>query len=249
MKKLIFTLWTLLLTAVPVLAQSQYDNTLYINNTEALAGSEITLLVKMKNSVDAEGFAFDLILPNGMEVVTDSIGNPVARLSEERTTSDRTDTFMSALLTTYQGSAVRVIAASSVCLAIPAGDGEVCTVRVRIPVGMTEGEYEVQLRKISIADTLARSHDVELMTSTITVHEYLLGDANDDGEVTVDDLVAIAYYVLGYIPDLFSFKAADANQDGLVNVADFITVVHIINEDPTQSQGGFPRMPPVIVHR
>jgi len=184
-----------------------------------------------------------------MEVVTDSIGNPVARLSEERTTPDRTDTFMSALLTTYQGSAVRVIAASSVCSAIPAGDGEVCTVRVRIPVGMTEGEYEVQLRKISIADTLARSHDVELMTSTITVHEYLLGDANDDGEVTVDDLVAIAYYVLGYIPDLFSFKAADANQDGLVNVADFITVVHIINEDPTQSQGGFPRMPPVIVHR
>lgn len=246
-KNRIALLLALLLMAIPMLAQGQHDNRLYIEDTEALVDSEFTLSVKMKNSVDAEAFAFDLVLPYGMEVVTDADSNPMVRLSEERTTPDRTDTFMSAMLSAYQGSAVRVIAASSVCSAIPAGDGEVCTVKVRIPADMAEDEYEVQLRKISIADTLARSHDVELMTSTITVHDFLLGDANDDGEVTVDDLVAIAYYVLGYIPDFFSFKAADANRDGLVNVADFITVVHILGEDPTQSQGGFPRMPPVIV--
>ena len=85
------------------------------------------------------------------------------------------------------------------------------------------------------------------MTSKITVRDILLGDANVDGEVTVDDLVAIAYYVLGYIPDIFSFKGADANRDGVVDVADFITVVHILGEDPTQSQGGFPRIPPIRI--
>ena len=248
MKRLGFTLlWAMLLSAAPMLAQGQHDNTLYIEDTEVLVDSEVTLSVKMKNSVAAEAFALDLILPSGMEVVTDSVGNPMASLSEERTTPDRTDTFMSAMLDTYQGSAVRVIAASSICSAIPAGDGEVCTVRVRIPADMAEGEYEVLLRRISIADTLARSHDVEQMTSTITVRDILLGDANVDGEVTVDDLVAIAYYVLGYIPDIFSFKGADANRDGLVDVADFITVVHILGEDPTQSQGGFPRMPPIRI--
>jgi hypothetical protein len=248
MKRFGFTLlWAMLLSVAPMLAQGQYDNTLYIENMEAFVDSEVTLSVRMKNSVDAEAFAFDLILPYGMEVATDTVGNPVVSLSEERTTADRTDTFMSAMLDTYQGSAVRVIAASSICSAIPAGDGEVCTVRVRIPADMAEGEYEVQLRKISIADTLAHSHDVEQMTTTITVREYLVGDANVDGEVTVDDLVAIAYYVLGYTPVRFSFKAADANRDGLVDVADFITVVHILGEDPTQSQGGFPRMPPIRI--
>ena len=248
MKRFGFTLlWAMLLSVAPMLAQGQYDNTLYIENMEAFVDSEVTLSVRMKNSVDAEAFAFDLILPYGIEVVTDTVGNPVVSLSEERTTADHTDTFMSAMLDIYQGSAVRVIAASSICSAIPAGDGEVCTVRVRIPADMAEGEYEVQLRKISIADTLAHSHDVEQMTSTITVREYLLGDANVDGEVTVDDLVAIAYYVLGYTPVRFSFKAADANRDGLVDVADFITVVHILGEDPTQSQGGFPRMPPIRI--
>ena len=248
MKRFGFTLlWAMLLSVAPMLAQGQYDNTLYIENMEAFVDSEVTLSVRMKNSVDAEAFAFDLILPYGMEVVTDTVGNPVVSLSEERTTADHTDTFMSAMLDIYQGSAVRVIAASSICSAIPAGDGEVCTVRVRIPADMAEGEYEVQLRKISIADTLARSHDVEQMTSKITVRDILLGDANVDGEVTVDDLVAIAYYVLGYIPDIFSFKGADANRDGVVDVADFITVVHILGEDPTQSQGGFPRMPPIRI--
>ena len=237
----------MMLTSAPLLAQGSYDNVIYIEDTEALVDSEITLSIRMKNSVDAEGFGFDLVLPNGMEVVTDEDGNPMVSLSEERTTADRTDTFMFAMLNTYEGNALRVVAASYICSAIPAGDGEVCTVRVHISDNMTKGNYRLQLRKISIADTLARSHDVEQMTSKITVRDILLGDANVDGEVTVDDLVAIAYYVLGYIPDIFSFKGADANRDGVVDVADFITVVHILGEDPTQSQGGFPRIPPIRI--
>ena len=249
MNKFRITLWALLLLATQTLAQGQYDNTLYIYDTEALLDTEITLSVRMKNSVAAEGFAFDLVLPHGMEVVTDDDGNPLASLSEERTTPGHTDTFMSAMLPAYQGRAARVIAASSVCSAISAGDGEVCTVKVHVPANMAKGEYRVQLLNISIADTLTRSHDVGQMVSTITVCDVLPGDANDDGKVTMDDLMAIASYVLGYIPDVFSFKAADANKDGLVNVADFITVVHILGEDPTQSQGGFPRMPPVTISR
>ena len=249
MNKFRITLWALLLLATQTLAQGQYDNTLYIYDTEALLDTEITLSVRMKNSVDVEAFAFDLVLPRGMEVVTDSVGNPMASLSEERTTPDRTDTFMSALLPAYQGSAVRVIAASSVCSAIEAGDGEVCTVKVHVPANMAKGEYQVQLLHISIADTLARSHDVEQMISTITVSEYLPGDANGDGEVTVADLVAIAAHVLGYTPEGFVAVAADINKDMLVNVADFIAVAHLLGEDPTQSQGGFPRMPPVTISR
>ena len=244
MKEHRFTLlWALLLIAAPMLAQSQYDNTLYVDDTEALLDAEVVLSVKMKNSVDAEGFAFDLILPIGMEIAVDDDGNPLVSLSEERTTAKLTDTFMAAMLTAYEGGAVRVIAASSNGSAIAAGDGEVCTVKVHIPVNMTGGEYELLLRNISIADTKARSHDVEQMTSTITVVDIRLGDANSDGELTVDDMAAIAQYVLGQTPDGFSFRGADANQDGKVDVADFIAVAHILGEDPTQSQGGFPRIP------
>lgn len=250
MKNLAFTLlWTLLLLAGicnprPLLAQGQYDNTLYIEDTEALVDSEITLSVRMKNSVAAEAFAFDLILPYGMEVVTDDDGNPLVNLSEERTTARRTDTFGVAFLTAYRGNrAVRVIAASTNGAAITAGDGEVCTVRIRVPKNYMDGKYRVELGNISISDTEARSHDVTQMPFTINVRDLSLGDANGDGKVNVADLIAIAHYILENAPANFSIRAADVNLDCKVNVADYIGVVHILGEDPTQSQGGFPRMP------
>lgn len=248
MNKLRFTLfWALLLSAAPMLAQGQLDNTLYIADTVAVVNSELTLSVKMRNSVDAEGFAFDLILPMGMTVVTDADGNPAATLSEERTTARRTDTFGAAILTAYLYSAVRVIAASSSGAAIPAGDGEVCRVTIRIPDGMDEGKYQLTMRNISISDTDARSHDVSQMTSWIELQDHRIGDANGDGQVTVADLVAIAHHLLGHTPAVFSFQGADANRDKIVDVADYIAVAHLLGEDPTQSQGGFPRMPPIIL--
>ncbi|MBR6318854.1 MAG: dockerin type I repeat-containing protein [Prevotella sp.] len=241
-------LWVLLLLATPVLAQSQYANTLYIEDTKALVGTDVTLSVKMKNSVSVEAFGFDLILPYGMTVITDDEGIPLAQLSEERTTARRTDTFGAAILQAYLNNrAVRVIAASSSGSAISPGDGEVCTIRVRIPAGQLVGTYKLQLANISLADTESRSIDVEEMTSLLTVGDVDLGDANGDGQVNVADLIAIAHHILGHTPVEFSFKGADVNRDFRVNVADYIAVAHRLGEDPTQSQGGFPRRPPTTL--
>ena len=202
----------------------------------------------MKNSVSVEAFGFDLILPYGMTVITDADGIPLVQLSEERTTARRTDTFGAAMLDAYlKDRAVRVIAASSNGSAISPGDGEVCTVRVRIPAGQLVGTYKLQLANISLADTESRSIDVEEMTSLLTVGDVDLGDANGDGQVNVADLIAIAHHILGHTPVEFSFKGADANRDFRVNVADYIAVAHRLGEDPTQSQGGFPRRPPTTL--
>ena len=229
-----------------VTAIGDTDNIIYIADTEVLVNSELTLSVKMRNSVAAEGFAFDLILPYGMEVVADSLGCPAVALSEERTTARRTDTFAAAFLTAYrERRAVRVVAASTSGAAIAPGDGEVCTVRIHVPNNYPENKYRVELGNISIADTDARSHDVEKNPFVIHVRDLSLGDANGDGRVNVADLVAIAHHVMGRTPAEFSVRAADVNLDYRVNVADYVGVVHIIGEDPTLSQGGFPRRPPL----
>lgn len=242
---LIFTLLlAMLLPVLPMAAQQTTPNTLYIEDTEALVDSEITLSVKMRNTVDVEGFGFDLVLPYGMSFVTDDDGNPLVNLSEERTTARRTDTFGAAFLIAYRpNQAIRVIAASSNGSAIPAGDGEVCTIRLRIPKNMDSGYYGLRMMNISIADTEAHSYDVNQMTSKIIIRGLSLGDANGDGKVNVADLIAIAHYVLDRPPLNFSTRAADVNFDCKVNVADYVGVAHMLGEDPTQSQGGFPRMP------
>lgn len=149
-------------------------------------------------------------------------------LSEERTTTARTNTFSAVMLANYVNDAVRVVAASTNGSAIAPGDGEVCTVRVRIPNGIKEGKCQITLTNVSIADTEAVSHDIKEMSSTLTVHAYELGDANGDSNITVADMTAIAHYVMGTPTDNFSETSADANRDGQVNVADYTAVAHLL---------------------
>ncbi|MBO4720612.1 MAG: carbohydrate-binding domain-containing protein [Prevotella sp.] len=55
----------------------------------------------------------------------------------------------------------------------------------------------------------------------------LNGDANDDGEVNAEDIVAITNYIAGKDGDVTE-ENADVNGDGVVNIADIIAVTHII---------------------
>jgi hypothetical protein len=64
--------------------------------------------------------------------------------------------------------------------------------------------------------------------------EYIAGDANGDGVITVADYIAIAHYIMGNPPANFNEKAADANGDGQINVADYIAVAHIIMNNNNQ---------------
>ena len=58
--------------------------------------------------------------------------------------------------------------------------------------------------------------------------DYVLGDANGDGKVTVADYTAIAHYIMGNAPTNFNEKAADANGDGKINVADYTAAAHLL---------------------
>lgn len=50
----------------------------------------------------------------------------------------------------------------------------------------------------------------------------LRGDANDDGTVTVTDIVATANHILGATPDVFNSEAADSNLDKEITVTDIV---------------------------
>lgn len=56
----------------------------------------------------------------------------------------------------------------------------------------------------------------------------LEGDANDDGNVNVNDITTIANYILYGNADSFNFDNADVNQDGNINVNDITEVANII---------------------
>ena len=58
--------------------------------------------------------------------------------------------------------------------------------------------------------------------------DVLLGDANNDGSVNVNDITTIAAHILGDSQQPFVFENADANCDGTINVNDITTVAEMI---------------------
>ena len=149
---------------------STMDNVLYIEPiiVDLRLTHETMVSVKMKNTVTAEGFGFDLYLPEGFSFAMDEDGFPEAYLSTARTTPKKTNNFDSAIQNT---GALRVFAYSSNGSAINGNDGEVALVKIKISEELEDGTYPLVLRKISISDSNAVSHDTEEVETSITITE------------------------------------------------------------------------------
>ena len=201
------------------------SNTVYMDDSELLAGTDAVLSIKMKNEVPIEGFEFDVYLPKDITVAVDEDGFPEVNLSTERTTARKTNSFDAVI---REDGSIRVLAASTNGSAISGNDGEIVTVKVSIADDMIEGDYLVLLKNIALSGTDAKSYTNDMMVSTLTVNSYILGDANRDTQVNVGDFTATAHHILGNTPTQFNSKAADANQDYRIDVGDLTAIAHII---------------------
>ena len=204
---------------------SQIANTIYIERTEAAAGQQIQLSVKMKNTVGIQGYQFDIYLPNGVTVAEDEDGFALAELSYARTTKNKTDYFQSS--TTSDGG-LRVLCGSTKGYTFSGNDGEVAIITLNIAQDINEGEHPIVLKNIKLSDTNSVPYSTDYVKSTLVISSYTLGDVNADGSVDVADFIAIANHILGNTIPGFVEKAADVNEDNSIDVADFIGVANMI---------------------
>ena len=58
--------------------------------------------------------------------------------------------------------------------------------------------------------------------------DYVLGDANGDGKVTITDAVYVVNYILGQPAADFCEEAADLNGDNNITITDAVMIVNII---------------------
>ena len=213
---------------------SQLDNTIYAVNATGKVGGEMEFSISMKNSIEATGFQFDLVLPEGITVAEED-DFPLMDLSLERTTRKKTDYFNSEYQT--DGS-LRVLCNSTKGYAFTGNDGEVAVATLNIAADLEDGDYPVILKNIIITDATGNErHTVDRVKSTITIESYLLGDANGDGNVDVSDFSAIAAKILGHPADNFVEKAADINGDTNIDVSDLSGLAYMILHPDAGSAG------------
>ena len=212
-------------TEIEVTDISQMDNVVYVENVEGFAGNQVTLSVRMKNSVAAQGFGFNMYLPDSISFVTDTNGKPLATLSSERKTEDMNVFYMSDIL---QDGSLKV-AATCIGSSFLYNEGEIVSVTVKLSDQMAPGIYPIILREVTVTDVNSNGIDNELIVSTITIPDYILGDVNGSGKVDVTDLTSVANYMFDNIPSKFNFKAADVSKPyEKINVSDLSGIANIM---------------------
>ena len=151
---------------------SNLDNVVYIEPCTAEVGTEYTLSVRMKNSVEIEGFGFDLVLPEGITVALDAYGDPIAVLSDERTNASITNVFNADFK--LDGS-LNIQAYSTKGRTISGYDGEVARITIQIAGNIQVGTYPILLKDIAISDANSVTYTVDLVETSI---EIVTGGAN-----------------------------------------------------------------------
>lgn len=204
---------------------SQIDNTIYLERVETAAGGQLTLSVKMKNTIEVQGYQFDLYLPQGVSFATDDEGFVLAELSTERTTPKKMNSFDAAI---QADGSLRVLCGSSKGYTFDGTDGEVALITLNIDADIAEGEHPLILKTVKLSDRNSVPYSTDYLKSTLVISSYTLGDVNADKSIDVADYIAVANYILGNPPDNFVSKAADINEDNSIDVADYIGVANLI---------------------
>lgn len=196
---------------------AQLDNTIYLLKEEVAAGSTLTLSVRMKNNYEVTGYQFDMYLPDGISFATDEEGEPLCELSTKRTTHQRTNFFNSKM---QSDGALRVLCSSTTCLPFNGNDGEVATIGIKVDSSVADGEYPIILKKVEVTDkTGFKRVQVSYLKSTLKVTSAIRGDVNNDGKLSINDVVGIIRILRGENSGL-NTEAADYDNNGKIDKAD-----------------------------
>lgn len=186
-------------------------------------GSETTLTVSMKNTQEAGGYSFDLLLPEGVALAKDNDGDYIYELSDRHNRhsetvnyQEATDVYSFAVLS-LEGKAIR------------GSNGPIWTIRLKVDDTMLEGDYAVKIQNAKYSVTNGSSKvALPEVTGRISIETYQKGDANGDGDVDIADAVCVVNHVVGKETPAFIEKAADANGDNDVDIADAVRIVNYV---------------------
>lgn len=207
------------------------DDKLTVATVNTSSGKTATIGINLENlTTDLTAYQFDLILPEGFTLATDSKGK-----FQVTKTSRYEDDNQQLTVSLQEDGSYRFISFSMSNGKIEGTNGAILNAVMASADNVTAGTYEGTIKNIVFtkADgTQLKLNDAKFI---IVVSNMIMGDANGDGEVNVSDIVEIVNYIMGKPSANFVQAAADLNGDGEVNVTDIVKVVSIIMDTNSSS--------------
>lgn len=200
------------------------------------AGFKDYLSIYLNNDrEDFTAYQFDLNIPYGIEVETDENGQYKYVMTDR---NDVSHTIMVEKLertfaTGMDRNRYRFVCISAQNAAIKGTDGLLLKIPL-IPSANMKPDWYYRAKLENIIFTQQDGTENELFVSHFGMAvkeapDFIWGDANVDGAITVSDIVkVIDHILLRSTPGAFNEKAADANQDGEINISDVVKIVNLI---------------------
>lgn len=205
----------------PVTDIDQLSDAIYIKPFSSGIGGNNQIEICLKNAQDVTAYVFDLELPEGVTVATDDNHHYLDELGE------RHDDHLSGI--NYRGKNTYCLATLSANNEVLSGNDEpIRLLTLHVADDLTAGKYAITIKNASYAKPNGTLVSLENTTSVITLTDYIKGDANGDGNVSVVDVISTINYILQDPPEQFDVKAADVNGDGEISVVDVIGIIDII---------------------
>ena len=204
-------------------------NTFSVYDTEVMKGSTFELPVYMTNVDGISAFQCDIYLSSGLQMNYNDEGDYAFTLNSNRATSSHT------IASELQADgAIRVIVYSNSSKLFRGNDGELFTLNLSVSSLLNQS---VSIRNIH----LSTADEVEYLsadiTSNITVKTFTPADVDDNGMVTIVDVVAVVNRLLGSSSGKFVFEAADMDQNGEITIVDVVAVVNVLLGRNVQATG------------
>lgn len=180
--------------------------------------------VSMNNVDPVVAFNCDIVLPDGVDVHRNADGDITFKLSERYPMSQNISS------STLPNGDIRIVSISFSNEAFIGTEG----VLFYLPLSITDqyanenSEYILTVKNIEFSKknqsgvSAVESPDVK---ATLTVGKYIMGDADGNGRVTLNDAITTRGYILGENPDSFIEKAADMDGNGSISVTDVTLII------------------------
>lgn len=194
----------------------------------AMAGSKSDLVVNLDNKSKINSFQFDMILPAGVKIADNALGEPDIRLGDRIDKSKYTLTYKA-----QPDGSMRIVAFGAGSDAVITGNtGTVLYVTLAVDKQTNPFNGQVSFRNIYLADSELRSFTCEDIDTQIEVTQFRRkGDVNKDGTITGVDAVGTINLSLNKSLDILDFWAADVVEDNVIDSRDASSVTSLVLDE------------------
>ena len=196
----------------------------FVGDIICLPNSTAYMPIYLNNDVDIAGLQFRLTLPDGVQVYIDDKSELSA------STTDRTDgvTIIGNKEPETDNSYL-FVALSLEGDSFRGKEGAVMNIELcadDIPLGV----YDVSISDVYLSTSLLETQYYEKSNSEISIVNFIPGDCNNDGRLSVVDISMIINDILKKDNVDFNSEAADINKDERISIVDATMVTNLILE-------------------